>query len=244
MLANAADALTIELSNAEIEIVFTTATRIAVAGAPAEYSNSAFDIDPAVAVRIAAPRSGLRVYVAVLGGWIPDGIETVLARAGRRLSAGDVFEHKEREGPGRNERLASEPGSLKRGTIRVLPGPQPLVEVGGQFSVSNQSDRTGIRLDGLSPMGLPELPSEPACVGAIQVTPSGQLVVIGPDGPTIGGYPKVAVVCSADLDRLAHLRPGQAVDLEVIGIETATTLMAERESRIRRTVSLLSFPRS
>ena len=52
------------------------------------------------------------------------------------------------------------------------------------------------------------LASEPAIPGAIQIPPSGGPIVLGPDGPTIGGYPKVAVVIDADLDRLGRAGPG------------------------------------
>ena len=45
--------------------------------------------------------------------------------------------------------------------------------------------------------------------GAVQVVNDGQCIVLGVDGQTIGGYPKVAHVIAADLDRLGQLRPGQ-----------------------------------
>jgi allophanate hydrolase subunit 2 len=44
--------------------------------------------------------------------------------------------------------------------------------------------------------------------GSIQVPPDGQPIVMLADGPTTGGYPKVATVVSADLPRLAQLLPG------------------------------------
>ncbi len=44
--------------------------------------------------------------------------------------------------------------------------------------------------------------------GAIQVPPDGLPLVLGPDRPTTGGYPVVAVVVDADLDRLAQVAPG------------------------------------
>jgi allophanate hydrolase subunit 2 len=44
--------------------------------------------------------------------------------------------------------------------------------------------------------------------GAVQVPPSGQPVVFLADHPVTGGYPVVAVVLDADLDRLAQVRPG------------------------------------
>jgi allophanate hydrolase subunit 2 len=47
--------------------------------------------------------------------------------------------------------------------------------------------------------------------GAVQVPPDGRPVVFGADHPVTGGYPVVAVVVDADVDRLAQARPGQQV---------------------------------
>ncbi|HEY8310632.1 MAG TPA: hypothetical protein VIG47_08750, partial [Gemmatimonadaceae bacterium] len=55
------------------------------------------------------------------------------------------------------------------------------------------------------------LPSEPACVGAIQIPENGQPIVIMPDGPTIGGYPKIAVIRASSMSDFAQLAPGDPV---------------------------------
>ncbi|MBX3216792.1 MAG: allophanate hydrolase subunit 2 family protein [Labilithrix sp.] len=72
------------------------------------------------------------------------------------------------------------------------------------FRVSAASDRTGTRLDGLAPsttdIASHAQRSTPMVLGAIELTPSG-LIVLGPDHPTTGGYPVVAVVRSSSLDR-------------------------------------------
>ena len=47
--------------------------------------------------------------------------------------------------------------------------------------------------------------------GCIQVPPDGQPIVVMADGPTTGGYPKIATVVGADLPRLAQLAPGETV---------------------------------
>jgi antagonist of KipI len=67
----------------------------------------------------------------------------------------------------------------------------------------------GLRLAGPA-LRLPdrELLSEPVCPGAVQATRDGQCVILGVDGQTIGGYPKIAQLISADLDKLGQLRPG------------------------------------
>jgi allophanate hydrolase subunit 2 len=69
----------------------------------------------------------------------------------------------------------------------------------------------GYRLQGLAvlPRKKATLPSEAACAGAVQIPDDGQPIVLMPDGPTVGGYPKLAVVVGADLDRLAQCQPGR-----------------------------------
>ena len=56
-----------------------------------------------------------------------------------------------------------------------------------------------------------ELPSEGVVSGSIQVPPSGQPVVFLADHPVTGGYPVVAVLLDADIDRVAQAVPGQQV---------------------------------
>jgi biotin-dependent carboxylase-like uncharacterized protein len=106
-------------------------------------------------------------------------------------------------------------------TIRIVRGPQAnLFSVrawsallGANLTVSRTSDRTGYRLDGVTMThdGTASLPSEPTCVGAIQIPDGGAPIVIMHDGPTVGGYPKIAVIRSACISRFAQLTPGDAV---------------------------------
>lgn len=81
------------------------------------------------------------------------------------------------------------------------------------WTVSNDVDRVGIRLDGpvLARAVTGELSSEGMVPGALQVPPSGRPVVLGPDGPVTGGYPVIAVVADADRDVLAQARPATRV---------------------------------
>ncbi|TAM88063.1 MAG: allophanate hydrolase subunit 2 family protein, partial [Jatrophihabitans sp.] len=81
------------------------------------------------------------------------------------------------------------------------------------WRVRSESDRIGIRLQGprLERAVPGELPSEPTLPGALQVPPDGRPILLGPDAPVTGGYPVVAVVVDADLDRAAQLRAGDPV---------------------------------
>lgn len=84
------------------------------------------------------------------------------------------------------------------------------------WRVSALTDRVGTRLDGpaLERERNGELLSEPVIRGSIQVTGDGSPIVLGPDHPVTGGYPVIAVVVDADLDRFAQMRPGDAIWFE------------------------------
>jgi KipI family sensor histidine kinase inhibitor len=78
-----------------------------------------------------------------------------------------------------------------------------------EWCVTGESDRVGLRLAGetaLERVSTEELPSEGVVTGALQVPPSGQPVLFGPDHPLTGGYPIIASVI--DTDFAAQLAPG------------------------------------
>lgn len=144
--------------------------------------------------------------------------------------------------------LAELPRSHDKGNIRVLPGPQAhLLDfdafVSSRYLVDPRSDRMGHRLIGPGLDAGREIASEPACVGAVQIANDGQAIVIGPDGPTIGGYPKVAVVCDADLGRLAQRRPGEEVAFVPVSASEAAALREEWRVGIGRRLAALAAAR-
>jgi antagonist of KipI len=104
------------------------------------------------------------------------------------------------------------------------------------FIVSPDSNRMGLRLqsDAL-PRPTQELLSAPVTPGTVQVTNDGQTIVLGVDAQTIGGYPRIAHVISADLDKLGQLRPGAKVRFHWVDLDTATRLFHEKSEWLRRT---------
>ena len=88
------------------------------------------------------------------------------------------------------------------------------------WTVTQDSDRVGIRLDGAEPLTRAvddELPSEGMVLGALQVPPSGQPVLFLADHPVTGGYPVIAVVTAADVSAAAQLTPGTQIRFRAIG---------------------------
>jgi len=188
---------------------------------------------------------GPRAYLAFSGGVE---IPPVLASRSSDLLCG--------LGPGPlvagDELALGEPGrargrfeSPERSTVlRVLRGPDATGEEAwttiatASYVVGPRSDRTGVQLE--PEASLPTLNAVAGSVamvtGAVQLPPDGHLIALGVDHATLGGYPVVATVVSADLSRLGQLRPGDTVRLEQVDPITAAQLRHEREASLGRSV--------
>jgi biotin-dependent carboxylase-like uncharacterized protein len=92
--------------------------------------------------------------------------------------------------------------------------------VGQDYVVTPDSDRVGMRLGAAVPLRRSierELPSEGVVTGSLQVPPNGFPVLFLADHPVTGGYPVIAVLSSASIDRAAQLRPGDLVRFGLVG---------------------------
>lgn len=224
----------------------------------------AFSVSAGDELRV-APGPGARfVYLAVQGGiatpvlagsratYLQAGLGGV---SGRRLVAGDRLP----VGPARGAPAAaaiSPPVRAAVPTLRVVMGPQnarfddPAREalLSSEWTVLAAADRMGYRLGGpaIAPRERATLPSEAACPGAIQVPDGGEPIVLMPDGPTVGGYPKLAVVARADLALLAQCPPGHAVRFRAVSPAEAREALRERARRLeqleRRAAGKGAFP--
>ena len=115
-----------------------------------------------------------------------------------------------------------------------------------EFSVSPDSDRMGVRLDGpeLKREDETDLISEAVAPGTIQVPPSGKPILLLGDCQTIGGYPKIAHVITVDLGVAAQLRAGDRVRFSEVSLQDAHRLLMERERDLERFRIGLSLQRS
>lgn len=99
-----------------------------------------------------------------------------------------------------------------------------------EYRILQNSDRMGIALEG-TPLPAPRIKrSAPAFPGSIQVLPSGQLLLLGPEGPTTGGYPQIGILAGVSWTTLAQARPGTMVRFEWTTRENAIQMMAYRNS--------------
>lgn len=112
--------------------------------------------------------------------------------------------------------------------------------LGEKYQVSPTSNRIGLRLQG-RPLVFPprELLSEPVSPGAVQITRDGQGIVLGVDGQTIGGYPKIAQVISADVDKLGQLRPRESIRFVRVSLEQAENIYHRKQAELDEWVTRL-----
>lgn len=115
-----------------------------------------------------------------------------------------------------------------------------------EFRVSPDSDRMGVRLDGpeLKRKDETDLISEAVAPGTIQVPPSGKPILLLGDCQTIGGYPKIAHVITADLGVAAQLHAGDCVRFSEVSPQDAHRLLMERERDLERFRIGLSLKRA
>jgi len=235
LVGNAIGAACIESTFDGLSVRFIADCVAAVTGAASTVSCSDPNTHASVgaAFRVRAGRTlhvrldeGMRSYLAVRGGLRPDqnpqlgsfstdllsGLGPPVLTAGTALfHAGLAISAPADPPPGQHRA----PSPL---TLPVVLGPRDdeLTSAGlrtlltSTFTVSPESNRVGLRLTGplIDRRSSAELPSEGLVTGALQLPPHGELVVFGPDHPTTGGYPVVAVVRDRVLDQLAQLRPG------------------------------------
>jgi allophanate hydrolase subunit 2 len=196
-----------------------------------------FTLEAGEELHITGTRAGVCAYLCVRGGFHTSPIldshsalEPLRAGAILTCSSGRIRPHYVRE-----DFTARDEANV----LRVVPGQQAEWFAadnfyGHEFTILPESDRMGLRLNG-PPQLVPkqQLLSEPVCPGTVQVTSNGQCIILGRDGQTIGGYPKIAQVISADLDKLAQLRPSASIRFEYVTQQAAEQLFRERQRDLR-----------
>ena len=129
---------------------------------------------------------------------------------------------------------ADEPVRFVRGPhFEMLSGADQHAFVSASFEISPRSDRMGYRLGGpgLS-AGSGELLSMGVTWGTVQLPPSGQPIILMADRQTTGGYPNIATVITADLPRVAQLKPGDSITLSEVDVDGAQQILRDQDRRI------------
>jgi len=124
-----------------------------------------------------------------------------------------------------------------KSTIRILKGPQfdyfskdsQKEFFSKNYKITNLTDRMGMRLEGsiIKNIVNTNIRSEGITKGAIQVPADGQPIILLTDHPTIGGYPKIANVISADYDLLIQKIPGEKISFKCVELQEAEKIYKE-----------------
>lgn len=191
------------------------------------------------------PRDGLRAYLAFRGGVEADLVlgsrSTDLQSGiggfhGRPLRAGDVLTVGEGQVSLRRAPLPTMRGG---DVVRVIAGPRDgmfpedalKLLAAAPYAVTTESDRVGMRLQGEPiPKAPASILSEGMPLGAVQVPPSGQPIVLLHARGTVGGYPVLATVITADLPVLAQRKPGEDLRFSVVDLPAARKALREQSA--------------
>lgn len=241
--------------------------RIAIAGAdarverggdaaplPAFHSATLADGDT---LRVMTIADAATAYLAVEGALdVPRALESASTYVrgalggyqGRLLRAGDVLATRlERASDRAERRYATAPALATPSELRIMMGPQGARFdeasqrrlLGAPYTVSTSSDRSGLRLEGatLSHVGGFDLTSEGVAPGSIQVPGSGLPVILIGDHPTVGGYPKIATIVTADIPAAGRLRIGSRVSFRAVDEDEARAARAALRREIEATLA-------
>jgi len=242
LVGNPEGAAALEMTLAGGTFEFESRAVVALTGADFETSIpmwTAVWVKPGEQVRCGHARSGARCYLCVNGGIE---VPLVLGSASTHLLTGlGGFEGRALK---RGDLLAGRTG-LRPVRFRAQRGfgersSPPIIHVTAptnahtlchtSWEVREDSDRMGLRLHG------PQLDrhtghmlTEGVPLGAVQVPPDGQPIILFVEHQTTGGYPKIANVISADFHAVGQLRPRDRVRFEQVSIDAALTLLRAQE---------------
>jgi antagonist of KipI len=257
LVGNSAMAATLEVTLTGPELECEDQRVLAVTGADFDMAlddravqmNTAFVAPPGSRLRFGGRRRGARAYVAIGGGIVVPPVlgsraTHVLGHmggvAGRPVRAGDRLPLGPPSPIPSLSQTATTPFESTDGParVRVVPGPhserfddEALDRLqSAPYVVEPASDRMGFRLRGLTIYAAPgEMISDAVPLGALQVPPSGQPILLMADRQTTGGYPIVATVISADVGVAGQLGPGDAVSFAVCSRQDAISALIARE---------------
>lgn len=258
LAGNRENAPLVEITGSELALTAPAALLIAATGAAEVeidgHRQPAWEtlvVPPGTVLTVRATADGFRAYLAVngeldvptvLGSAAPDPLLDI----GTLVATGDVLRLSSRftripEGTLPVFRFGLTAPSYAERTVRVTPGPDLNRLLGGpavlerEFRVLPDSDQVGLRLAADLPLtGAGEIVSRGVPVGAVEVPPSGELLVLLRGRLVTAGYPVVAVVTTESLDRLGQVRPGTSVRFALCDVETAHELL--RHQVVGRTV--------
>ena len=255
LVGNESSAATLEVTLIGPQLRFDGQAAFCVTGA--EFSltlddmpvgmHRAIEAGAGAVLKFGARARGARAYVAIAGGLdVPRVLGSrsthVLTRMGgyegRALRTGDTLAICR---DGKCEGMAAPQPSILTmsggdgATLRVIPADEQLFTrlASLPFRVSSRSDRMGYRLEGsVGGTTTGELVSTSVPIGAIQVPPAGEPILLMNDHATAGGYAVAGVVITADLPLAGQMAPGDRIEFAACSTDVAQTALRRWESAL------------
>jgi antagonist of KipI len=265
LTGNALDAAVIEIGLGEAVFRARHDCVVAVTGAGYEVATyvwtfplwTSFYVRTGWNVHIKRISGGNWAYLAISGGF---DVESILGshstylrgRLGQTVQTGDLLQagkplHSPDKVVARTFSVEKHMAYSQSPVIEVIPGPQKErftddgihTFLNSEYTLSTSFDRMGYRMEGnpIAHRGSADLISEGMTAGSVQIPASGQPIVMMADGPTTGGYPKIANVVRADLPLLAQCEPGIGrINFRETTVEDAQTKYRELIKRLQTSV--------
>ena len=261
LLGNPESAAGLEMTLLGGAFQFSGNTQIAITGSDfgaildgqAVALNTVLQVASGQTLQFGPTKAGARTYLCVRGGIdVPPVLgsrsthllSSLGGLEGRALRKGDILGigDDSKCGPASFSTMNRRSLESARNIVRVTKGPQwdSFSEetkrnfLRQSYVVTEEANRMGIRLKGseheLQSTG--EMITEGVSLGAIQVTPGGQPIILFVEQQTTGGYPKIANVIAADLHKVGQLRPRDEFRFELVTMERARELFLEQERLI------------
>jgi biotin-dependent carboxylase-like uncharacterized protein len=200
--------------------------------------------------------AGCRGYLALSGGVLVPPVlgsrSTHLSAGfgglhGRQLKAGDRLRTGTLPSVRLEDRWSLSPALLplppRTCRLRMLPahdGSACSDLLSQSFTVSARSDRMGLRLEGRAIVATGDGVSRAVVPGTLQLPADGQPILLLVDAQTIGGYPVLGHVISADLRHAAQLRPGDRIRFEPTTLDEAHRAFRQLRGTLDRLADLLT----
>lgn len=241
LVGNVENAAGVECTFGGLELRAQRDLTVAVTGAPCPVTvdgrggavNTVLRLRTDSVLRLGMPSHGLRSYLAVRGGV---DVEPVLGSRSTDVLSGLGPDMLAAGGVLPVGVLAAEFPVVDVAPVAPIPEELVLTVTAGPrddwfteqalptllsepYEVTARSDRVGMRLDGppLPRACEGELPSEGMVAGSLQVPPTSTPTLFLADHPVTGGYPVIAVLPAAEVDRAAQARPGQHLRFRLSG---------------------------
>ena len=259
IVGNKESASAIEMTIIGGEFQFDSECYIAISGSEFEASldnnyitnKKAIDVKKGQILSFGQAKTGARAYLCIQGGIDVDNylssksthiLYGIGGYLGQPISKGDILSF----GINKNSIkpiIFRQLLDMNTSKIRIISGLQSNFFddkawssfISNPFTVSNSSNRMGIRLDGNKILSNieSEIITEGVPLGAIQVPGSGDPIISFVEHQTTGGYPKIANVIIADIHKVGQLKPGDKFQFNLVSKEEAEELRLEQMSFIK-----------